>query len=237
MLRKLKKIFAAVLLLLVVAAIAIYAIYHEPLPKGISGPQADALAFKMFKVVNGEAFKGTRYLSWTYRNGKHTYIWDRTLGKVKVSWGDITVNLILTNPEGSYVFDKGVEINNDKRRKKSIAKAVKMFNNDSFWLVAPFKIFDKGVERSLVQLDDGSEALLVTYTSGGNTPGDSYLWKLQPNGFPISFKMWVKIIPIGGLEASWDDWQLVSSGAFLPKSHRIGPIKLDLGNVRGFNSF
>lgn len=237
MLRKLKRIIAAVLLLFVVAAIAVYVVYNEPLPKGKSGPQADALALKMFSAVNGEAFKNTRYLSWSFRSGKHTYIWDKTLGKVKVSWDDITVNLMLNNPERSYVFEKGVKINNDQRREKSISKAIKLFNNDSFWLVAPFKVFDSGVERSLVKLDDGTNGLLVTYTSGGSTPGDSYLWKLQPNGFPISYKMWVKIIPIGGLEATWDDWQLVSSGAFLPKSHRLGPMNLDMGNVRGFNSF
>ncbi|MBT8307995.1 MAG: hypothetical protein KJN85_13720 [Maribacter sp.] len=235
--RKLKRIIAAVLLLFVVAAIAVYVVYNEPLPTGKSGPQADALALKMFNAVNGEAFKNTRYLSWSFRSGKHTYIWDKTLGKAKVSWDDITVNLMLNNPERSYVFEKGVKINNDQRREKSISKAIKLFNNDSFWLVAPFKVFDSGVERSLVELDDGTNGLLVTYTSGGSTPGDSYLWKLQPNGFPISYKMWVKIIPIGGLEATWDDWQLVSSGAFLPKSHRLGPMNLDMGNVRGFNSF
>jgi hypothetical protein len=84
-------------------------------------------------------------------------------------------------------------------------------------------------------LKDGTQALLVTYTSGGDTPGDSYLWKLQPNGFPISFKMWVSIIPIGGIEASWDEWQVTESGAFLPARHSIGPITLDMGDVRGYN--
>ena len=76
---------------------------------------------------------------------------------------------------------------------------------------------------------------MVTYTRGGSTPGDSYLWKLQPNGFPESFKMWVQIIPIGGLEATWDDWQLVESGAFLPKSHQLGPLTIDMGAVKGYN--
>ncbi|NND78799.1 MAG: hypothetical protein HKN53_02785, partial [Maribacter sp.] len=181
--------------------------------------------------------KNTRYLEWTFRNGKHTYKWDKTLGKVKVSWDDITVNLMLKAPRNSHVFQRKVIVRNDKRRNDAIEKAIKLFNNDSFWLVAPFKVFDEGVTRSLVKLDDGTNRLLVTYTSGGTTPGDSYLWKLRPDGFPESFKMWVQIIPIGGLEASWDDWLIVNSGAFLPKSHLIGPMKITMGNVRGFNSY
>ena len=237
MIKKFIRILLALLIVFVVALIAIYSIYNEPLPTGKTGPQADALAQKMFKAVNGEAFKNTRYLIWTFRNGKHFYVWDKTLGKAKVSWDDITVNLILDDPKKSYVFINKVIVNDDKQREKAIEKAIKLFNNDSFWLVAPFKVFDKGVERSLVKLDDGTNGLLVTYTSGGSTPGDSYLWKLQSNGFPQSFKMWVQIIPIGGLEASWDDWQLVNSGAYLPKTHSLGPMKLDMGNVRGFNSY
>ena len=110
-----------------------------------------------------------------------------------------------------------------------------MFNNDSFWLVAPYKIFDEGTERSLVSLEDGSQALLVTYTSGGSTPGDSYLWLLNENEIPYAYKMWVKIIPVGGVEASWDHWTKMESGAYLPKSHKMGPITLSMGDVRGFN--
>ncbi|MGB5499322.1 MAG: hypothetical protein WBM77_10370 [Maribacter sp.] len=237
MIKKFIRILLVLLLLILVASIAIYSIYNEPLPTGKSGPQADALAQRMLKSVNAEAFKNTRYLTWTFRNGKHTYIWDKKLGKVKVSWDDITVNLMLKDPKKSYVFQKTILVKDDKQRVKAIEKAIKLFNNDSFWLVAPFKVFDEGVERSLVKLDDGTDGLLVTYTSGGSTPGDSYLWKLQPNGFPESFKMWVQIIPIGGLEASWDDWQLVDSGAFLPKTHVLGPITLDMGAVKGFNYY
>jgi len=236
MIRKLVKIILVSLILFGVASITIYSIYNEPLPTGKSGPQADALAQKMLKSVNAGAFEDTRYLEWTFRNGRHAYKWDRTLDKVKVSWDDITVNLMLTNPKKSFVFKKQKIAKNDKQREKSIEKAIKLFNNDSFWLVAPFKVFDEGVERSMVELEDGTNGLLVTYTSGGSTPGDSYLWRLQPNGFPESFKMWVHIIPIGGLEATWDDWQITQSGAFLPKTHMIGPLKLDMGKVKGFNS-
>jgi hypothetical protein len=44
------------------------------------------------------------------------------------------------------------------------------FNNDSFWLIAPFKLRDAGTTRSIVMQDN--QALMITYASG-STPGDS----------------------------------------------------------------
>ncbi len=106
MIKKFIRILLVLLIVFLVTSIAIYSIYNEPLPSGKSGPQADALAQKMLKSINAEAFKNTRYLIWTFRNGKHFYVWDKKLGKVKVSWDDITVNLMLKDPEKSYVFEK-----------------------------------------------------------------------------------------------------------------------------------
>ena len=235
MLRKLLKIFTALTLLLIISITAIYLIHNKALPEGENRPQADALAEKMLKAVNEEAYRNTRYLEWTFRNGEHVYKWDKALGLVAISWDDFSINLNLNTPHKSEVAKNGIKLKSGAKRDAVISEALSLFNNDSFWLVAPFKVFDKGTERSIVKLEDGTNALLVTYTSGGSTPGDSYLWKLQPNGFPDSFQMWVKIIPIGGFEASWDDWQLTESGAFLPKSHILGPMKLDMGDVKAYN--
>lgn len=235
MVRKLIKIVLVILVLAVVASITVYSIYNKPLPTGTAGPQADALAQKMLKSINEEAFKNTRYLEWTFRDGTHTYKWDKTLGKVNVSWDDITVNLLLKNPKKSYVFQKAITVENNKQRKKAIEKAIKLFNNDSFWLVAPFKVYDDGVERRIVKLDDGTNGLLVTYTSGGSTPGDSYLWELDDDGLPISYSMWVQILPIKGITASWEGWTQMESGILLPQSHKIGPLTLDMGTIKAYN--
>ncbi|MEO9513709.1 MAG: hypothetical protein ABJN84_10560 [Flavobacteriaceae bacterium] len=208
---------------------------HEPLPQRDSDEKADQLAHKMLKALNFQKYKDTRFLEWSYRNGSNQYKWDKQKGVVEVKWDDYQVLLHIGNENQSSVTKSKRRLSK-KKEKLTIAKALKMFNNDAFWLVAPYKIFDAGTARSIVSLEDGSQALLVSYSEGGTTPGDSYLWKLNPDGFPISFKMWVKIIPIGGIEASWDDWQLTESGAFLPKAHKIGPMKLNLGKVRGYTT-
>ncbi len=62
------------------------------------------------------------------------------------------------------------------------------------------KSLTKVYERRLVKTKTNKDALLVTYTSGGTTPGDSYLWHLDASGKPESYQMWVSILPIGGLE-------------------------------------
>ncbi|MFT6369573.1 MAG: hypothetical protein ACJAUQ_000525 [Maribacter sp.] len=234
MVRKILKILGILVALVLVAFITIYAIYNEKLPEGRPGTDADALAQKMLSTLNYDKFKQTRFLEWSFQGGAHQYKWDKEKRNVAVSWGEYLVNLDLIAPESSLAFKNGERLM-DIESEAIIEKAVDYFNNDSFWLVAPYKVFDSGVTRSIVPLPDGTDGLLVTYTKGGSTPGDSYLWMLQPSGFPKSFKMWVNIIPIGGLEATWDDWAVMESGVFLPKSHEMGPINLIMGDIQGYN--
>lgn len=81
-------------------------------------------------------------------------------------------------------------------------------------------MYDDGVKRSLVKRE-GKDALLVTYTQGGTTPGDSYLWSFDTTGKPLKFKMWTDLLPMDGLEASWTDWTTTSTGAQLPTFHKV----------------
>ncbi|MEM8927934.1 MAG: hypothetical protein AAGC45_07010 [Bacteroidota bacterium] len=232
--KKLLKILGIGIGTIVLAGILYGVVVNEALPEGKSGPEADALAQKMLTALNQEAYERTRFLEWSFQGGKNQYTWDKAMGKCTVNWGDYKVKLHLQRPKESTALKNGKPLTGAEES-KTIEKALAHFNNDSFWLVAPYKVFDKGTTRSIVELQEGNQGLLVTYASGGTTPGDSYLWKLNPDGFPNSYKMWVQILPIGGLEASWDDWMVVDSGAFLPKSHQLGPLELSMGEVKGYN--
>ena len=232
--KKILKIVGILIGLLVVIAIITGIFLHEPLPQGQSGPKADALAQKMLDALNVKAYTETRFLAWSFRNNSHHYQWDKELNLVVIRWDENEVELDLNRTHQSNCFVDGAEVTGSSKD-KLIKTAVEKFNNDSFWLVAPYKIFDKGVTRRIVALPQG-EALLVTYTQGGSTPGDSYLWLLNENGFPNAYKMWVDILLIGGLEASWDDWLVSETGAFLPKTHQFGPMVFDMGDVKGYNN-
>lgn len=227
-----KNLFKILGVLLLVGAILLAVFYfknNESLPTGKQGPEADALATKMLEALNYEAYKDTRFIEWSFR-GKHFYKWDKQKNIVEVSWDTNKVILHTKSPEKSVVLVNEKEVKDNK----ILQKAIDYFNNDSFWLVAPYKVFENGIERRIVQYE-GKDALLITYTTGGSTPGDSYLWILDENGRPTSYKMWVSIIPTGGMEATWSDWVTTESGAILPTKHEMAVGVLDMGDVKGYN--
>ncbi|WP_179352034.1 hypothetical protein [Winogradskyella vidalii] len=235
LLNKTLKVIGSVVIFFTLPSLLLYAFlyfkYNEDLPTGQQGAAADQLATKMLDALDQTAYLNTNYLEWTFNN-KHHYKWYKSDNTCEVSWNHFTVILDFVNHDNSKVF-VAEQAYNGIEKHDYIHKAEKYFNNDSFWLVAPYKVFDKGTERRLVKTEDQKEALLITYTSGGNTPGDSYLWHLDATGKPKSFQMWVDIIPIEGLEATWDDWTITESGAKLPTLHKLLVFGLEISDVKG----
>ena len=229
--KKLIKIVLVIIALLIGVIAVYYVTNNEKLPVGKKGKEADALAIKMFNAMNHEAFEKTEVIEWSFRN-EHFYKWYKQRNKVEVSWDNYKVVLNTKDTNKSKVFASNKEVKDTE----AIKKALGFFNNDSFWLVAPYKIFDKGTERSLVNYE-GKDCLLVTYTSGGSTPGDSYLWILDDNYYPTSYKMWTSVIPIGGVSATWSDWKKTEAGILLPKKHSLSLLGLELqmGTVKAYN--
>lgn len=141
--------FLGFLLLILVAGIAIfYFINNEELPTGKQGVEADALAKKMLLALNNDNFKETEILEWSFRD-EHHYRWIKRENIVIVKWGDKKVHLFLDKPEKNIVqnLDLSIVKNPDP---KIFKQAQDFFNNDSFWLVAPYKVFDPGTERRIV---------------------------------------------------------------------------------------
>nr|WP_243878579.1 hypothetical protein [Winogradskyella sp. DF17] len=211
----------------------VYLKYNEDLPQGETGAKADALAQTMLTALDESAYLNTDYIEWTFK-GMHSYKWYKSTKECEVSWDQLTVVLDLEDSTNSKVFVAGQNYDGIEKD-LYIKKATDYFNNDSFWLVAPYKVFDKGTERRLVKTEAGKDALLVTYTSGGSTPGDSYLWHLNDHGRPKSFQMWVSILPIGGVEATWEDWIITESGTQLPTFHKLLFFGIEMSGVKGLN--
>lgn len=190
MIKKIIRFFSLLLLGVVALAAAAYVIIDKPLPNGTLGQDAEALADEMLQTLNKPGFDSLEYIEFTYRN-LNSYKWDRGNNSVVARLQEEEIYLDLNRQMDSYNL---LEL-----------KAYQNFINDSFWLIAPFKIRDEGVIRSTVEVG-GGRGLLVTYSSGGLTPGDSYLWIIDDNGFPASWKLWTSNIPIGGLELGWSGW-------------------------------
>lgn len=234
-----KKVLKWILIIFVVLLIGLFVatkIMSKSLPTGETGPAAEALTEKILDRLNKPAWDSLEYISWTFFRGEHHYVWDKASNKAKVSWGENEVVLDLDNLyERSVAMKKGGALLEGEDKKEAIETAWAFWCNDSFWLYAPYKLRDPGIIRAVVT-QDNREGLLVTYQSGGTTPGDSYLWWVDDTGLPTSFDMWTSIIPIKGLNATWDSWQELPGGAMIAKSHSLGPIEMSMSNIKAGRS-
>lgn len=226
---KVIKITGIVIVTIVILLMGGCFILNEKEPMGTPTPQADEVARKMMASVNKMAWDTTRYVQWTFM-GRHTFFWDKEANLVEVTWKK---NKVLIDPEtgNGMAFNDGQALEG-KEKEECLKNALQYFYNDGFWFHAIVKAFDPGTERSLVTLKDGRQGLKVHYKSGGNTPGDSYVWILDDNYRPTSWKMWVQILPIGGLEVNWVNWDTLSTGAIVSKTRDTKIFDIEMTDVK-----
>ncbi len=217
-------LLAAILVIAVIGGL----IMHEKLPESKQGPEAEALADKMMQAVNCAAWDSIGAVSWTFV-GVNEHLWDKHAHRVRVRWGGNMEALVDINSQTGLAFKGGVALAGDAAR-EAVDKGWKLWVNDSFWLNAPCKARDGGTTRSLVNLENGKEGLLISYHSGGATPGDKYLWELADSGMPELFRMWVSIIPIGGLAFTNESWE-EHQGAKLAALH-IGAFSIKIDDIK-----
>lgn len=195
---------------------------------GDQGPAAEQMTARMEASVNLEAWARTGAVAWSYA-GRNEHLWDRERGLSRVRWGNVEV-LQRTDQRVGRVFRGGREIHGEARE-RLVEKAWSFFINDSFWLNPVATLRNRDVVRSVVDWK-GEPALLVEYGTGGVTPGDAYLWLVDDRGRPTRWHMWVQILPIGGIGASWDDWTELPTGAMVSTKHALGPVSVRVEDLR-----
>ncbi|MFT5686204.1 MAG: hypothetical protein ACI8RZ_007160 [Myxococcota bacterium] len=201
----------------------------DPRPEGEPGAAAEALTDTIQASVRVDAWAQTGAVQWTF-GGRNTHLWDRVRHLDRVEWGNKTVLIDLSTQQGrAWVDDEEVT---GSKADRLVGKAWAHWCNDAFWFNPIGKLRDEGTTRSLVSLPEG-DALLISYSSGGVTPGDAYLWIPGEDGRPDAWRMWVSIIPIGGVTTTWEDWQTLSTGAVVATSHKMGPVDLVMADVAG----
>src|SRR5262249_1033595 len=177
---------------------------RHPLPAATPGPDGDELAQKIAASVGADAWEKLGTVRWTL-SGSHHYLWDKRRGFFRYRAGDDEVLYDLVKMEGR-AFHAGEE-RTGAEKQKLVDWAYKLFCNDSFWLNPLVKLFDNGTSRARVEVD-GKPALLVSYASGGVTPGDKYLWLLDENALPRAWRIYASVLKlIPGAESSWEEWQ------------------------------
>ena len=150
---------------------------------------------KIWKAVGGKSkLDKSRYFQFDFaveRDGKASiprrHIWDRYTGDYRLETvddtGKKTVALFNVNSKAGNVYVDGV-LQRDTTADNLIKKAYAAFINDTYWLMAPLKLQDDGVNTQLQANEtvDGKtcNVLHINFDKVGLTPGDQY-W-LYVNG-------------------------------------------------------
>lgn len=153
--------------------------------------KADSVAYQLMKAHGADALASAPYLrfNFAFESPDETrviarHFWDRSSGDYRVEWegGEDSTYVALVNvqeveeetPDGN-VYLNGERLDGEAAE-EARRSAYGRFVNDTYWLLAPTKLFDPGVNRQY--LPDSSTAdhdvLHVTFGDVGMTPGDEY---------------------------------------------------------------
>jgi hypothetical protein len=223
-----KAILKKILLILgifILVGIAALWYFSESLPKGDTSKNGDELATKMQTALNVKAWDTMKVVTWkSLMNIKYT--WNKPANTAVIEWDNIVVKMVLNSVQGE-VYKDGKLVED----KAAVDKAWASWCNDSFWMFAHYKVFDKGTQRSVVPMEGGKTGLLVSYESGGVTPGDKYLWILNEKYIPEGYKMWVKIVPVKGMYASWENWTTLKNGVMVAPKHKMKVMEFEFTDI------
>lgn len=161
------------------------AIIGNPAAEGFNLSESDQkaidIADEVMAAMGGrQAWEDTQYLKWTFF-GRRTHIWDKTNRTVQISvpGQEMMYNLDMNDMSGE-VTKAGIKYTQPDSIKFYLDQANKMWINDSYWLVMPFKLKDSGVTLKYSGTDTTqtgalSDVLELTFSEVGVTPDNKYL--------------------------------------------------------------
>mgnify|MGYP006271505295 FL=1 len=111
------------------------------------------------------------------------HLWNRSTGDYRVEWTQndslyvalVNVNDVTDDAAAGTVYYDGAAIEG-ARGTQLRAQAYRRYINDTYWLLAPLKVMDPGVNRVVAadSADATHQVLHLTFGDVGLTPGDEY---------------------------------------------------------------
>jgi hypothetical protein len=145
-----------------------------------SDPAAIELADSVMRAQGGRtAWDQTRFISWNFF-GRRNLVWDKQEARVRIeSLADSTLYLLDMKTGKGRVRVKGTELTEADTLKTMLERAEKIWINDSYWLVMPFKLKDSGVTlkylgEDTLQTGGFCNVLQLTFSNVGSTPENKY---------------------------------------------------------------
>ncbi|MCG3172069.1 MAG: hypothetical protein GMKNLPBB_00214 [Myxococcota bacterium] len=201
---------AALLLVVLGGAIVASSCVKRDVFERVASPdelrEGDALARAMADKLGGPAWERIQYIHFDFearaagpRLASRSHDWDKFRGLARISQetgGDSLVVWVRLTDKTGVVHRNGVPVKDEAEIKRLLEKGFSWWTNDSYWLAAPFKVFDPGVRRA-----GYPEGVLISFDNGvGLTPGDRYLFRLAPDATLLG---WDFILQ-SGMAASFD---------------------------------
>ncbi|MCS4033313.1 hypothetical protein GGP50_002900 [Salinibacter ruber] len=153
--------------------------------------RADSVAYRLLQAHGIDAWASSPYLRFNFGietpGGAQTiarHLWNRNTGAYRMEWsaGPDSSYVALVNvrdPQegrlGGTVYLNGSELTG-AAAETAREEAYGRFVNDTYWLLAPLKAFDPGVNRTYVPDSSTAEhdVIQLTFDDVGRTPGDRY---------------------------------------------------------------
>ncbi len=146
----------------------------------LSDAKAISLAKEVLTASGGyNNWLNTRYIAWTFFNSRRL-IWDKFDNKARIkSLKDDYEAIVNTTDTSGSVFYRGALLNHPDSLNKYLDRAYKIWINDSYWLVLPFKLLDPGVTLKYIGKDTTqqgikSDVIELTFEEVGVTPDNKY---------------------------------------------------------------
>jgi len=159
--------------------------YGNPTAPGFnmenSDQEAMAIADEVMDAMGGrEAWDTSRYIGWTFFGRRH-HTWDKVQGRNRIDIPSDSLSMIidLKRNTGS-VKSRGEVVTNPDTVAMYVEQGRRMWINDSYWLVMPYKLKDSGVTlkymgKDTTTLGARSDVLELTFADVGVTPDNKYL--------------------------------------------------------------
>jgi len=142
--------------------------------------KAVAVADEVMHAMGGRrAWDETRCISWNFF-GRRTLLWDKQTGLCRIEFLNRPLKIIINTNDGSgKVLLDSVEQTDPDSLAKYLDIGKKIWINDAYWLVMPFKLKDSGVtlkylgEKQTAQ-GEKADVLQMTFSKVGVTPDNKY---------------------------------------------------------------
>lgn len=218
-------------------------------PAALGDDRADQVARELIAALGGEAaWEKARQFRFDFvveREGRRAaefrHLWDRYTGDYRVNGVDKSgapyVVYFNVNTREGVAFSNGRAVDGEEK-KKLLETAYGRFINDSYWLLAPWKVMDPGVVRAYEAektTPDGElcDVIRLSFESVGLTPKDVYwMWVTRDGRRMVQWEYLLGGAKEEPTVAFWRDWRKFSGISLaLDRRFPVRPARIFFENV------